>query len=160
MAYPDFPTAAMLAVRNEISHIDLARRSFVATRGDEVLAFCCWAWSDEAARHAKTVLISVRESARGLGVGSLLQHARMEEMWSAGAEEIHTWSDDPRSIAWYERHFGYQLAGREPIRHSLHRFYWGERSWWALHRGFRERDDLAHLVLTRESAGHIDEEVA
>ena len=160
VADPDFPDDALLTVRNEISHIDLARRSFVAVRDDDVMGFCCWAWSDELACHAKTVLMSVRESARGLGVGSLLQQARMEEMWSAGAEAIHTWSDDPRSIAWYERHFGYRVTGREPIRHSLHRFHWGERSWWALHRGFPERDELAHLVLTREEAGRFEEEHA
>ena len=151
-ADPDFPKDSILAVRNQISDIDLARRSFVATRDDRVLGFCCWAWSDEGARHAKTVLISVLASARGLGIGSLLQQARMEEMWAASAEEIHTWSDDPRAIAWYEQHFGYRVAGREPIRHALHRFHFGERSWWALHRGFPERDELAHLVLQRGAA--------
>jgi ribosomal protein S18 acetylase RimI-like enzyme len=160
VADPDFPDEAVLSVRNEISHIDLERYSFVAVRDDVVMGFCCWAWSDEEARRAKTVLISVLESARGLGVGSLLQQARMEEMWSAGADEIHTWSDDPRSIAWYERHFGYRVAGREPIRHSLHRFHWGERSWWALHRGFPERDELSHLVLTRAAAGRLPERCA
>ena len=160
VADPDFPEDVILSVRNEISHIDLASRSFVAVLDDEVLGFCCWAWSDEAAHHAKTVLISVRESARGLGVGSLLQQARMEEMWTEGVEAIHTWSDDPRSIAWYERHFGYRVVAREPIRHSLHRFHWGERSWWALHRGFPERDELAHMVLTREAAGRMLEEHA
>jgi GNAT superfamily N-acetyltransferase len=158
VADPDFPDDAVLSVRNEISHIDLACRSFVAVRDDVVMGFCCWAWSDEEARRAKTVLISVLESARGLGVGSLLQQARMEEMWSAGAREIHTWSDDPRSIAWYEQHFGYRVVGHEPIRHSLHRFHWGERRWWALHRGFPERDELAHLVLTRAAAGRLPEQ--
>ena len=157
VADPDFAEGAILSVRNEISHVDLARRSFVAARDEVVLGFCCWAWSDEAARHAKTVLISVLGSARGLGVGSLLQQARMEEMWNAGAGEIHTWSDDPRSIAWYEGHFGYRVIGREPIRHSLHRFHWGDESWWALHRGFPERDELAHLVLTRSAAQRIQE---
>ena len=69
VADPDFPADAVLTVRNQISDIDLALRSFVATRDDVVMGFCCWAWSDETARHAKTVLISVRSSARGLGVG-------------------------------------------------------------------------------------------
>lgn len=155
VADPDFPEDAILSVRNEISHVDLARHSFVALRDERVMGFCCWSWSDEAARHAKTVLISVLEEARGSGVGSLLQRARMEEMWGAGASEIHTWSDDPRSIAWYEQHFGYRVVGREPIRHSLHRFHWGERSWWALHRGFPNRDELAHLVLTRAAARQV-----
>ncbi|HEY9516319.1 MAG TPA: GNAT family N-acetyltransferase [Gemmatimonadaceae bacterium] len=157
-ADPDFPADALLSVRNQIAEIDLEARCFVGVRDGRILGFCCWGWSDRAERHAKTVLISVSESARGLGVGSLLQHARTDDMWAAGAEEIHTWSDDPRSIAWYERHFGYRLAGWEPIRHSLHRFRWRERTWWALHRGFPERDRLAHLVLARSAVANQNKE--
>lgn len=146
LADPDFPADALLRLRNGIITVDLEREALVARREERVLGVSCWTWLDEAAAAAKTVLIAVTPEARGLGVGAALQAARMRAMWDAGAETIHTWSDDPAAIAWYERHFGYERAGEEPIRHALHRFRWGRESWWGIHRGFPERTTLTHLV--------------
>ncbi|MGP8233686.1 MAG: GNAT family N-acetyltransferase [Methylovirgula sp.] len=144
----DFAEDAIIAVRNKISHINLSDKCWVAAENDMILGFCCWDWLDEAAGAAKTVLISALPEARRLGVGQYLQKRRQEEMRARDAREVHTWSDDPAAIKWYQKMFGYQLIGYEPIRHSLHRFHFdGANSVWAIHRGFIEREQLAHLRL-------------
>ncbi|HEU4828441.1 MAG TPA: GNAT family N-acetyltransferase [Gemmatimonadales bacterium] len=145
-ADPDFPADAVLSVRNAISHCDLRERCWLAERDGSVLGFCSWDWIDQGNGSAKTLLIVVLPSARSLGVGSLLQRRRMEEMRDLGAREVHTWSDDPKAIQWYQGRFGYAEVGREPLLHCLHRFQWGDRAEWGIHRGFREQDELAHLV--------------
>ena len=141
----DFAADAILSVRNAICYIDLAEKCWVAEQDGQLLGFCCWGWRDRAQQSAKTILISVLPEVRSLGVGSLLQQKRMDEMREQGAHEVHTWSDDPRSIRWYQERFGYELIGYEPIYHCLHCFTLGDRSVWGIHRGFVERDQLAHL---------------
>ncbi len=144
----DFDDGHILTVRNAISHIDLSRKCWVADDGDDILGFCCWDWCDKSKLSAKTILISATDIGRSRGVGKLLQRRRQEEMREHGALEVHTWSDDPRAVNWYQRTFGYQIVGYEPIRHSLHRFHYeGEGEVWALHRGFEQQDTLTHLVL-------------
>lgn len=147
-ADPDFPEEAILSVRNAICSINLEEKCWVATRGTKVLGFCCWDWRDVALRSAKTVLITVVPEARSLGIGSLLQRRRLEEMGEQGAVDVHTWSDDPKAIRWYQERFGYQLLGYEPIYHCLHRFTLGQQTFWGIHRGFVESEQLAHLMLT------------
>jgi ribosomal protein S18 acetylase RimI-like enzyme len=146
VADSDFPDDAVLSVRNAISDFDLRERCWLAERDGSVLGFCSWDWLDQPQRLAKTLLIVVLPAARSLGVGSMLQRRRMAEMKEAGAREVHTWSDDPGAIQWYKDRFGYVEVGRAPLLHCLHRFRWGERSEWGIHRGFRDRDELAHLV--------------
>ena len=145
-ADPDFPADAVLSVRNAISDFDLRERCWLAEADGSVLGFCSWDWLDAGKGTAKTLLIVVLPAARSLGVGSRLQRRRMQEMREHGAREVHTWSDDPKAIAWYKSHFGYVEVGREPLLHCLHHFRWGDREAWGIHRGFRERDELAHLV--------------
>lgn len=149
LADPEYPEDTLLMVRNRIAEIRLETNSLVAVDDKEVLGFCCWDWYDREQLAAKTVIITVTRAARGRGVGSLLQEARMQRMWDEGARSIHTWSADPASVAWYERHFGYRRIGREPIRHSIHRFRWQDRVWWGLHRGTIGQDTLEHLVVER-----------
>ena len=146
VADPEFPADAVLQVRNAISHFDLRERCWLAEREGSVLGFCSWDWLDREKGSAKTLLIVVLPAARSLGVGSLLQRRRMLEMRAEGAREVHTWSDDPKAIAWYKERFGYVEMGREPLLHCLHHFRWDERSTWGIHRGFREQEQLAHLV--------------
>lgn len=152
LADADFPAEALLSLRNTIVDVDLERRALVAEHHGAVAGFCCWSWLDEAACDAKTVLISVLQSHRGAGVGAALQQARMDAMWAAGARRIHTWSDDPSAIAWYQRHFGYVALEDEPIRHALHRFHLGAHTWWAVHRGFPNRASLTHLVTSQHAS--------
>jgi GNAT superfamily N-acetyltransferase len=142
---PDFPENAVLSVRNAICFVNLAEKCLVARQEKQVLGFCCWDWLDSDKQNAKTILISVLPEARSLGIGSLLQQRRMDEMRKAGAKEVHTWSDDPKSIQWYQQHFRYEVINYEPIYHCLHCFTLGKRSVWGIHRGFVERDQLAHL---------------
>lgn len=144
----NFDGSEILAVRNAISHVNLTDKCWIADDGKDILGFCCWDWRDAAKRSAKTVLISILDSARTRGVGKLLQQRRQDEMRERGAIDVHTWSDDPRAVKWYERTFGYHILGYEPIRHSLHRFHFdGKGEVWAIHRGFVEQDELAHLHL-------------
>ncbi|HZP83501.1 MAG TPA: GNAT family N-acetyltransferase [Chthonomonadaceae bacterium] len=145
VADPDFAGDALLSVRNAICHVNLAEKCWVAEQEGQILGFCCWDWRDRAQQSAKTILISVLPEARSLGIGSLLQQRRMDEMHEQGAREVHTWSDDPKAIRWYQERFGYELIGYEPIHHCLHCFTLGARSVWGIHRGFVERDQLAHL---------------
>lgn len=151
-ADPEYPADAVLQVRNAVSHFDLSRHCWVAEGSGGILGFCSWEWLDRSRRQAKTLLITVLPSARSLGVGSLLQERRMSEMREEGAREVHTWSDDPRAIRWYQERFGYVEIGREPLLHCLHRFTWGDRVEWGIHRGFRTSADLAHLVARLDTA--------
>lgn len=146
-ADPDFPQDAILSLRNGICHVDLQQRCWIAEHDGSVVGFCCWAWQDQNQRSAKTVLISVLPEARSLGVGPLLQQQRLDEMREQGAREVHTWSDDPKAIRWYQMRFGYQLVNHEPIHHCIHCFSFGKQGYWGIHRGFVENDQLAHLVL-------------
>jgi ribosomal protein S18 acetylase RimI-like enzyme len=144
----DFTGDHILTVRNAISHIDLADKCWVADNGEDILGFCCWDWRDRSLKSAKTVLIAVTDTGRTRNIGRLLQKRRQEDMRERGAIDVHTWSDDPRAVLWYQRTFGYEVMGREPIRHALHRFHYsGEGEVWAIHRGFRENDSLTHLRL-------------
>jgi GNAT superfamily N-acetyltransferase len=144
----NFSEETIISVRNSISHINFFDKCWVAVEDDQVVGFCCWAWRDETAGVAKTVLISALPHARRLGVGKSLQKRRQDEMRERGAREVHTWSDDPAAINWYQKIFGYKVVGYEPILHCLHRFHFdGANSIWAIHRGFVEREQLAHLCL-------------
>jgi GNAT superfamily N-acetyltransferase len=144
-ADPDFEPDAILTVRNALARVDLASKCWLADRDGRVLGFCCWNWLDRARGHAKTVLLSVRHDARKLGIGSLLQQRRVEEMREQGASEVHTWSDDPRAVSWYCRRHGYQVLGSESIHHCLHLFTLGQQAWWAIHRGHLSCQRVTHL---------------
>lgn len=144
---PDFAPDVILSVRNSICDVNLEEKCWVAEGEGRLLGFCCWDWQDEREGIAKTVLITVVPEARSTGVGYLLQLRRLDEMREEGAREVHTWSDDPKSIRWYQERFGYENLGYEPIFHCLHRFRFGDRDFWGIHRGFVDRDQLAHLRL-------------
>jgi N-acetylglutamate synthase-like GNAT family acetyltransferase len=146
-ADPDFDPEAILSMRNSICHVNLEEKCWVAEKEGRILGFCCWDWQDADSGIAKTILITVVPEARSTGVGYLLQQKRLEEMRSLGAREVHTWSDDPKSIQWYQEKFGYRCLDYEPIHHCIHRFFFGDRMFWGIHRGFVERDQLAHLQL-------------
>lgn len=90
---------------------------WVARRGDEVLGFC--GYKVLSATDAKTELMVVDESARGLGVGLLLQAKRMDEMLARGLRTVTTNADRPATIAWYKKHFGYREVGRLAKLHEF-----------------------------------------
>lgn len=63
------------------------------------------------AQNAKTTLMVVDPAFRGLGVGLVLQKARMDFLRGLGVRLLFTNCDDEAVIAWYERHFGYRRTG-------------------------------------------------
>jgi len=60
---------------------------------------------------AKTELMVVDRSCRGMGLGMMLQTRRMEDMLARGIETVTTNADLPPTIAWYKKHFAYKEVG-------------------------------------------------
>ncbi len=93
----------------EMPELDLHRFT-VAELDGEVIGAAGWVPAEPGV--AKTTLLAVLPSARGLGVGERLQRARMEQMAAAGADVVRTNADRPATIAWYRKHFGYVEVGK------------------------------------------------
>ncbi|MHA2218441.1 MAG: GNAT family N-acetyltransferase [Candidatus Hodarchaeales archaeon] len=60
----------------------------------------------------KTTLLAVHPKYRGNGIGSALQIKRMNEMIKRGAVKIITNADNPKTIDWYKKKFGYKEIGK------------------------------------------------
>jgi 3-keto-5-aminohexanoate cleavage enzyme len=67
----------------------------------------------------KTTLLAVLPDQRELGIGRALQGLRMDLMRDAGATRVITNADRPETIAWYERHFGYERVGEVEKLHEF-----------------------------------------
>ena len=67
----------------------------------------------------KTTLLAVLPDQRELGIGRTLQSLRMDLMRDAGATRVITNADRPETIAWYERHFGYERVGEVKKLHEF-----------------------------------------
>lgn len=77
---------------------------------------------------AKTTLLVVAPNARGRGIGTALQHQRLDYLRELGVRTLFTNCDDDRVIAWNCRHFGFRPTGRiiskeEPFGRS-NRSFW------------------------------------
>jgi len=72
-----------------------------------------------SATHAKTELMAVDKSCRGLGIGLQLQRRRMEDMIARGITKLTTNTDLPPTIAWYIKHFGYKPVGTLKKEHEF-----------------------------------------
>jgi len=59
----------------------------------------------------KTTLLGVLPEYNALGIGSQLHHARCEAMYRLGVKRVITNSDLPKTIAWYQKRFGYKIIG-------------------------------------------------
>lgn len=68
---------------------------------------------------AETASLAVAKECRGLGVGYLLQKARLEEMKRKGIRTVRTETDRPETIDWYVRKFGYRIVGANKKKHSF-----------------------------------------
>lgn len=82
---------------------------FVAETGGRIAGVAGYRILD--AENAKTTLMVVDPAYRGLGVGLVLQRARMDFLRSRGIRFLTTNCDDPAVIAWYCKHFGYEPTG-------------------------------------------------
>ena len=63
--------------------------------------------------------MAVDPSCRGLGVGYLLQRARLKEMKEIGIRKVHTETDREDTIDWYIRKFAYVRVGSNPKKHDF-----------------------------------------
>jgi ribosomal-protein-alanine N-acetyltransferase len=82
---------------------------FVALVDGEIAGFCGYKILSED--KAKTELMVVDPTFRGLGIGIKLQAKRMQEMFDKGIKTLTTNSDIPATIEWYKKHFGYKKIG-------------------------------------------------
>lgn len=83
---------------------------FVAELGDRVVGVAGYAVLDELT--AKTTLLAVDRSVRRQGIGSALQHHRLNYLRKRGVQSVYTNCDDPEVVAWNCRHFGFRPTGR------------------------------------------------
>lgn len=72
-----------------------------------------------SAETAETASLAVAKGCQGLGVGYLLQKARVEEMKLKGIKILRTETDRPETIDWYIKKFGYRIVGTNRKKHSF-----------------------------------------
>lgn len=72
-----------------------------------------------SAETAETASLAVAKACRGLGVGYLLQQARLEEMRHKGIKILQTETDRPETIDWYVKKFGYRIVGTHQKKHGF-----------------------------------------
>lgn len=72
-----------------------------------------------SAETAETASLAVAKGCQGLGVGYLLQKARLEEMRCKGIKMVRTETDRPDTIDWYVKKFGYSIVGTNRKKHSF-----------------------------------------
>lgn len=133
----------VLQVYNEVTRFDLGH-AFVA-RVDGAFAGCCH-YRLYAPMEARTTLLVVREAYRRMGVGRLLQEARMRAAYGEGAGIMLTSCDTEEAARWYERHFGYRVTGEEPNCHRLFFFEADGAASWGMHYGFPGRTVVTMLA--------------
>ncbi len=61
---------------------------------------------------AKTTLLAVLPEYSGFGIGTALQHRRMEKLRDLGISTLRTNADRPETIIWYKKKFGYREIGK------------------------------------------------
>lgn len=83
---------------------------FVAEIDGEVVGVAGYRILDD--KTAKTTLMAVRPQWRKAGIGRRLQAERMDYLRQQGIRELYTNCDDEQTIAWYEKHFGYERTGQ------------------------------------------------
>ena len=90
---------------------------FVARLEGRLVGFC--GYKILSPTHAKTELMAVDKSCRGLGIGHKLQRRRMEDMLARGITRLTTNTDLPATIAWYIKHFDYKPVGVLKKQHEF-----------------------------------------
>ena len=68
---------------------------------------------------AETASLAVDQRARGLGIGTRLQQARLDEFRALEIRRVRPETDRPDTIDWYVRKFGYRIVGRNPKKHAF-----------------------------------------
>lgn len=91
--------------------------SFVAMHDGQLVGVASYLVLDKDT--AETASLAVAKTCRGLGVGYLLQQARLEEMKRRGISRVRTETDRPETIDWYIKKFGYRIVGTHRKKHSF-----------------------------------------
>ena len=92
-------------------------RTFVAVSGGTVVGVASYVLRGDG--WAETASLAVDPAWRGKGVGERLQRARLAAMKTLGVQHVRTETDRPETIAWYQRKFGYRVAGAVPKKHAF-----------------------------------------
>lgn len=100
----------------EMPEFDLSQ-CFVAEIDGRIVGVAGYTRIDEG--RGKTTLMAVHPSARGQGIGLLLQGKRMSELKSLGCKSVVTNADRPEVVSWYEKHFGYRKIGSLQKQHEF-----------------------------------------
>ena len=92
-------------------------RTFVAIAGGTIVGVASYVLRDEG--WAETASLAVDPAWRGRGVGERLQRSRLAAIRALGVRHVRTETDRPETIAWYQRKFGYRVAGVVPKKHAF-----------------------------------------
>jgi GNAT superfamily N-acetyltransferase len=95
----------------------LVENAFVAEYQGRIVGTAGWFPLSESV--AETASLAVERGCRGLGVGRLLQDARLEAMRAKGFRKVRTETDRPETIRWYKDKFGYREVGKNPKKHPF-----------------------------------------
>ncbi len=95
----------------------LVENAFVAVHRGRIVGTA--GWFPLCQEVAETASLAVDRSCRGLGVGRLLQEARLTAMRERGFKRVRTETDRPETIRWYKEKFGYREVGRNPKKHPF-----------------------------------------
>jgi N-acetylglutamate synthase-like GNAT family acetyltransferase len=95
----------------------IVENSVVALDKDRIVGVC------SHIRHSETLAegasLAVDPAYHGRRVGERLMRANRREMYARGIRRIRSESDNPRTIAWLVRRFGYRIVGTAPKRHPF-----------------------------------------
>ena len=111
---PVAPSPACPVVERTALEPDIA---FAALDGDRVVGVgSFWVRGDG---WGETAVLAVHPDWQRRGIGGRLQSARLEDMKRSGVSRVRTEADRPEAIAWYQRRFGYRIAGTAPKKHAF-----------------------------------------
>jgi len=127
-----YRSADLPAVLSILSHWNMAPRrdlpnpertalepgsAFVAVAGDAVVGIGSY-WLREDG-WGETAILAVHPDWLRQGVGSRLQAARLQALKRLGVTRVRTEADRQETIEWYQRRFGYRVAGTSPKKHPF-----------------------------------------
>ena len=100
----------------EMPALDLSH-GWVALLDDKIIGFSGFKMIDST--RAKTTLLAVLPSSRKHGIGRMLQEKRMLAAVELGAKTLTTNADQPETIGWYTKYFGYRKVGHLAKEHEF-----------------------------------------
>ena len=100
----------------ERSGLDISK-SFVAENGNKIIGICSYILLMETTAEAAS--FAVDPAYKGMGIGSMLQIARLEEMKEIGVTKVRSETDSPQIIQWYTKKIGYRIIGKNPKKHAF-----------------------------------------